>query len=90
MNADESIRKHLRCLEERMMKADVRRSPGELGQLLADDFREFGGSGRAFNKQQIIEALQTKGSRQLWLENFQAVYLAPMVVLVTYRGLQVG
>ena len=69
-----------------MTQEEVRRSPDELKQLLADDFREFGGSGRVFDKQQIIAGLQTQAPCQLWLEDFQATPLAPDVVLVTYRG----
>ena len=68
------------------MNPDVRRSPDALEKLLADDFLEFGGSGRIFDKQQIIEALQIQVPCQLWLEDFQARHLAAGVVLVTYRG----
>ena len=86
MNAKKSITEHLKRLEELMTKPDVRRSPEELKQLLADDFREFGGSGRVFDKQQIIDALQKQEPCELWLEDFQATLLADNIVLVTYRG----
>jgi hypothetical protein len=85
MNIDRSLTDHLRQLEELLMQPPIRRSATELNQLLADDFREFGGSGRVFDKQQIIDALNTQPPCQLWLEEFQVTSLAPDVVLVTYR-----
>ena len=86
MSADPELADHLRKLEELMTKPDIRRSPDELSQLLADDFREFGGSGRVFDKRQIIEALQDQPPVQLWLDVFQVMRLASDVALVTYRG----
>jgi hypothetical protein len=86
MSIDQTLTEHLRKLEESMAKAEIRRSPEELARLLADDFREFGGSGRAFDKGQIIDALQNQPPVQLWLDEFQVKSLAPDVALVTYRG----
>ncbi len=86
MNLEKSLIEHLRQLEERLTQPDIRRSAQELDQLLADDFREFGGSGRSFDKPQIIAALKTQPPCSIWLEEFQATGLAPDVVLVTYRG----
>ena len=86
MNANPALSEHLRELEESMTKPEIRRSPQELARLLADDFREFGGSGRVFDKGQIIEALQNQPRVQLWLDEFQVKCLAPDLALVTYRG----
>lgn len=85
MNAIPALSEHLRKLEESMAKPEIRRSPEELARLLADDFREFGGSGRVFHKGQIINALQDQARVQLWLDEFQVKCLAPDVALVTYR-----
>jgi hypothetical protein len=46
MEADAALVRLLRDLEERLLRSDVRRSPTALGDLLADDFVEFGSSGR--------------------------------------------
>ena len=86
MSNELSLREHLRQLEELMTRPEIRRCPEELSRLLADDFREFGGSGRIFNKSEIIEALRNQPPVQLWLDEFQVMSLAPDVVLVTYRG----
>ena len=86
MNTDPGLSEHLRKLEASMAEPEVRRSPEQLGRLLADDFREFGGSGRVFNKEQIIEALQNQPLLELWLDEFQVKCLSADLALVTYRG----
>src|SRR5580765_6674900 len=86
MSADSSLFNELRRLEELLATPDVRRSPDELAGLIADDFREFGSSGRIFDKLEIIAALQKQAPYELSLSDFDAVCLAPDVVLVTYRG----
>ncbi len=70
------------------MQPAVRRDPEAVAALLAEDFREFGSSGRVFNKQQIVAALQGELPSQLSLSGFQATVLAPDVVLVTYQATQ--
>jgi hypothetical protein len=69
-----------------MLRTEVRRSGAQLARLLAEDFREFGSSGRVFNKQQIIEALRAELAWELSLQDFRTLPLAPDVVLVTYRA----
>ena len=86
MNRDTGLSEELRKLEESMGRPEIRRSPELLTQLLADDFREFGSSGRVFDKKQIIDALQEQPRLQLWLEEFDVKQLAPDLALVTYRG----
>jgi len=86
MSIDPALSEHLCKLEELMAKPEVRRSPEELARLLAEDFREFGSSGRVFDKGQIIDALQNQPPVQLWLDEFHVESLAPDVALVTYRG----
>jgi hypothetical protein len=45
----------LRELEERLLASDVRSSREDVSDLLADDFVEFGRSGRVYDRQQTIE-----------------------------------
>jgi hypothetical protein len=76
----------LRDLEERLLLPSVRASPNEVATLLADEFVEFGSSGRIYDKQQIIRLLQEeRGEAQLTLVEFSARRLAADIVLVTYR-----
>ena len=84
----------LRRLEEELLKPEVRHSPDRVGNLLSDDFIEFGSSGRVFNKQQVIEALEREGPAdstiRLSLVDFIARGLASNVILVTYLTIQEG
>jgi hypothetical protein len=70
------------------VKPEVRRSADQVGRLLADDFIEFGSSGRVFDKAQVIEALKQEApdpAMGIVLTDFSARQLAPGVMLVTYR-----
>src|SRR6476659_6956583 len=84
----------LRRLEEELLNPEVRHSPDQVGDLLSDDFIEFGSSGGVFNKQQVIEALEQEGlpdpTIRLSLVDFIARNLASDVTLVTYRTIREG
>ena len=86
MEADNTLAQLFRELEERLLRPDVRRTPAAVGDLLADEFVEFGSSGRVFNKQQSIDALRAEAtaSKRSVLD-FRTRILAPGVVLATYR-----
>lgn len=72
-------------LETALHKKQVRHSAEAVSALLADDFMEFGSSGRIFNKSAVIEALKSEVvDGQVAVENFQVRELAPGVALVTY------
>ena len=64
----------------------MRRDPQRVAALIADDFREFGTSGRVFDKASILAELATESSAQLSLTNFDCQQLASNIVLVTYRS----
>ncbi|MDI6871558.1 MAG: DUF4440 domain-containing protein [Bacillota bacterium] len=78
---DTSLAKHLLLLEERLLE----RSAEDFAILLADDFMEFGSSGRTWNKQQEIDALVDGSRLRATIVDFRARRLAPDVVLATYR-----
>src|SRR5262245_17832852 len=80
----------VRQLEERLLQPEVRRSPQDVAELLADEFIEFGSSGRVFNKHSVLECLQHEEPAQRSIEDFQAIPLAPGVMLTTYRGIQLA
>ncbi len=81
-----SVSDHLRQLEEALLSNAVRKEPEQLAALLADDFHEFGSSGRTFSKAAILEELQTESpDRQVTLADFSCRMLSPEVALVTYR-----
>ncbi|MEH2139230.1 nuclear transport factor 2 family protein [Nostoc sp.] len=88
MKADYLEESLLRELEERLLQPDVRKSAKDVMDLLADEFIEFGSSGRVFNKQQIIESLQNEPIEpvtQRSITEFKTLVLATGVILVTYH-----
>jgi len=80
-----SFEEQLYQLEQRLLQPKVRRSKHDLVILLADDFVEYGSSGRVFHKQQVVEDLPHAPSVQMTLQDFHAKALAPDVVLTTFR-----
>ncbi|MEH2236777.1 nuclear transport factor 2 family protein [Nostoc sp.] len=88
MKADNLEESLLRKLEERLLQPDVRKSAKDVMDLLADEFIEFGSSGRVYDKQQIINSLQNEPIEPLTqrsITEFKTLVLATGVVLVTYR-----
>jgi hypothetical protein len=78
----------IRRLEEELLQLETRRSAKQVSDLLADEFIEFGSSGRIFDRAKIIESLQQEQqvqSVQRSITDFSATWLAPDTVLVTYR-----
>lgn len=80
-----TLQDHIRTLEERMLTPDVRASAEELDSLLADDFIEVGSSGRVYDKQQVIAALQFERAETYTLNAFATRLLGSDVILATYR-----
>lgn len=90
MSADNPDLEFFRDLEQKLHRPEVRRSPDAVRALLADDFIEFGSSGRVYNKASIIEALAEESTAEAALvpevHHFAVQFIAPDAVLVTYRS----
>ena len=78
----------LRLLEQQLLDPVVRRDGDRVSRLLADDFVEFGTSGRVFRKGDILKELASEAAATLTLRDFHARELAPGVFLVTYVALR--
>jgi hypothetical protein len=77
----------LRQLEENLLDPAVRRNPALVALLLADDFLEFGASGRIFDKASILEDLKNEAPRPAsLLTDFAIRELSPTIILATYRA----
>ena len=85
---DEEIGEELRELEERLLQPDFRRSRPAVSALLADDFVEYGSSGRIFDKQQILDLLGSEPEQHIAIAQFEARPLSADIVLVTYRSMR--
>ena len=80
----------IRRLEERLLTPEVRAVPEELARLLADDFLEFGSSGRVFDRQEVTATLPRQSKEQFALTEFQVRLLAPTIALAMYRVARPG
>jgi hypothetical protein len=81
-----SLAEQLFECEKKLLDPVLRRTPEKLAPLLADDFMEFGSSGRTYDKKQILYQLRKQLLAQLTMEEFRVVELTPHAALVTYRA----
>jgi hypothetical protein len=85
MQTSAIIASHLETLERELLTPTARASD-RVAQLLADDFVEFGSSGRSYDKASIIAALRDESPTAITATDFAVRLLAPEVALVTYRS----
>jgi hypothetical protein len=79
----------LRMLEESLLDSNVRHDGNRLHELLAEDFLEFGSSGRVWTRRAIIEMLDTETNFfPPAIEEFHCSFLSDHVALVTYRTIR--
>lgn len=83
------IEDEIRALESSLLTLAGRSSAEHLRELISDEFREFGTSGRTYDKDEAIGMLLKNPSPPAGsgpaLADFRAVEVAPGVVLATYR-----
>lgn len=75
-----------RALEESLFAPEVRSSRERLAALIADDFVEYGSSGRVFDKHDVLEAADSLPDIALPLEDFHARSLSANTAIVMYRS----
>lgn len=80
-----SIEAELKELELSLLQAGVRTST-RVAELLAEDFVEFGSSGKIYNKDQSIASLQAETGGEFTITQFCAKMLAPDLALLTYHA----
>jgi hypothetical protein len=84
--ARESLRAELLRLETALANVDPSGFDVELASLIADDFFEFGASGRRWTASDVHETLATEPPRSVLIEDFSIEELADGVVLATYAS----
>jgi len=83
---DAELKALLFRLELELMDPAIRKDRDKVSALLAEDFREFGSSGRAWNRAAIIDLLATEPTQPApAVEEFEMQRIAMDAVLVTYR-----
>jgi hypothetical protein len=85
MNTPPSLREHILELEERLLRPEVRRSSQALDELLGAEFIEFASDGTAYDKAQVVAALQAEALYLRSITEFRLVALAKDLVHATYR-----
>jgi hypothetical protein len=76
---------HLRACEEALLDPTVRRDRAQVAELLAEDFLEFGSSGKVWTREHILHLLQSEEYNRPVMEDFQCALIADTVALVTYK-----
>jgi len=85
--SEASLLSQLKALEVELHQPVVRRDAGRLDALLHDDFQEFGRSGTAYTKADIIASLLAATQHALVVaDNFFVRRLAADIALLTYRS----
>ena len=83
------LKDKIKNLETSLLQSSTRQSAESLNQLLADDFIEFGVSGKIYNKKDILALLpKEQHSNEIILFDFEMKQLCDDVVHVTYKTKQ--
>jgi hypothetical protein len=85
---DKAARTEILALERGLLDPATRHLPEWLDRIFAEDLTEFGQSGRAYTKDEIIQALVAEKRAPVAIFAIaepRFTELAPGVVLVTYR-----
>ena len=72
-------------LEEKLLNPEIRKSVKEIDELLADEFIEFGSTGKIYNKQQVIESLTNELPAERNIFDFNVVLLSVDTALAMYK-----
>jgi len=72
-------------LEQRLAQVGRRLSAEDAGSLIAEDFVEFGASGKVWSKAEIIAAMSQWAPIERIVEDFRVRVLSASICLVTYK-----
>ncbi len=84
MNLDEDTRKELERLEESLWKRETRFDEAYMRSIMAEDFFEFGRSGKIYSLDIYLSAPDQEINVKLPLKNFTIHQIDERVVLITY------
>lgn len=78
----DAVKSYFRKLETDLLRPQVRHSAEALSSLLAEEFCEFGSSGRIYTRQEIIDGLATEAHVRFSITDFSVAVVTPGVALV--------
>lgn len=76
--------------ERSLLSFSVRTSKEALNKLIADDFVEFGASGKIYNKQDVLDSLPSETARTYIIKDFKVKELGEDAALATYKIVEDG
>lgn len=82
------LQKLIKALERSLLDPSIRQSTEQLNKLIADDFLEFGSSGKVYNKQDCITP--DESPRKFVVNDFKVKELSKDVMLATYKTREDG
>jgi len=88
MEISESNTNHFKELEIMLLNINVRQNSEKINDLLADDFIEFGKSGRIYDKQSAIKSLSGESFVDHSIYDFKVKQLSEDIFLITYQTTQ--
>ncbi|GLP96488.1 DUF4440 domain-containing protein [Paraferrimonas sedimenticola] len=83
---DEALKQSLIELELHLLKPEVRADAMALDKYLADDFFEFGSSGVAFGKTEVMQRLPSETSPRVDTHGFRVRKLGEGLAQIIYRA----
>ncbi len=84
----DDVEAYLRVRELSLLDERVRRDRAQVNALLSEDFVEFGSSGRAWSREEIVALLESETFAPMQAEEFKYARLSEDVALVTYRAVR--
>lgn len=81
---NEELKNLIEGLEVELMQPEIRKSRERIHQLLADDFVEFGSSGKVHTKEDELEYLPNNTDVEYSLSDFKGKMISEDTVLATY------
>ena len=88
MTKDEDLSQLIQQLELALLDPSTRKSVDYLNKRIADDFVEFGPSGKIYNKQHVLEFVPLQSLRKFTVSDLAVKALSHDVVLVTYKSVE--
>ena len=86
MQTSDALSDEIRELESLLHDPSIRADVARLDHLLADEFTEFGSSGRVYSKSEILVELPAQSPMAISMSHFVVRNLSPDVCLATYRA----
>jgi hypothetical protein len=82
---DAELKTTIIALEKELLQPNVRASSsGRLNELLANDYFEFGQSGKKYTKDGVLNLLPSHEEEKFVTSRFELMPLSPDTVLLTY------